>query len=78
MPTRPTPDLLNSGARAISLMQAAAELDISRSVAYELARQGRFPVRVLKIGGQYRVPVAALRRYLDLPAEPTPAERVAG
>jgi hypothetical protein len=35
-----------------------------RSAILELARQGRLPVRVLRIGGSYRVATAELLRVL--------------
>lgn len=40
---------------AIDLATAARVLGIGRTTAYELARRGKFPCRVLRIGGLYRV-----------------------
>ena len=50
--------------RTCSIEEAANELGIGRTLAYELARQGRFPVRVLRLGRLYRVPRAELARLL--------------
>jgi Helix-turn-helix domain len=36
-----------------------------RSAILELARQGRLPVRVMRIGGSYRVATAELLRVLS-------------
>lgn len=40
-----------------SLETAAQILGIGRSKAYEMARTGEFPVRVMRVGRVYRVPV---------------------
>jgi hypothetical protein len=45
---------------------AGAILGIGRSKAYELARVGEFPVKVLRIGRRYVVPVAAILHLLDV------------
>jgi hypothetical protein len=42
------------------VVTAGQILGLSRNSAYTLARQGRFPVPVIKAGAQYRVPVAGL------------------
>ncbi|MEV4251978.1 helix-turn-helix domain-containing protein [Spirillospora sp. NPDC049652] len=44
----------------VSLTTAGRALGLSRSYAYELARRGTFPCRILRIGGCYRVPTAEL------------------
>ena len=43
---------------------AAAILGIGRTLAFELARTDRFPVRLLRMGRRIRVPVADLLKYL--------------
>lgn len=48
----------------LSLLEAARILRIGRSTAYELAKLGEFPIRVLKIGKQWRVTRADLERFL--------------
>lgn len=50
----------------ISVPEAGAVLGLGRGTAYELARQGEFPVRVLKIGSRYRISRADLNRYLGI------------
>ena len=44
-----------------------------RSAILELARQGKLPVRVFKIGGSYRVPTAELLTVLGQLPQVTPA-----
>jgi hypothetical protein len=43
---------------------AGAILGIGRTKAYELAQAGEFPVRIVRIGRRYVVPVAAILRLL--------------
>ncbi len=43
---------------------AAQVLGIGRTVAYRLAKDGDFPVQVLRIGHSYRVPVLRLLELL--------------
>lgn len=52
--------------RTCSIEEAAAELGIGRGLAYDLARQGNFPVRLLRIGRLYRVVRADLDRVLGV------------
>ncbi|MGK5673335.1 helix-turn-helix domain-containing protein [Micromonospora sp. URMC 106] len=49
------------------LTTAARIFGLSRSVAYDLAKRGQFPVAVLRFGSRYRVPVAAILHALHLP-----------
>lgn len=58
----------------IDITTAARALGLGRSTAYELARRGEFPCRVLRIGSSYRVPTADLLRVLgiDLGEQPAP------
>jgi hypothetical protein len=48
----------------IDLMTAARALGIGRTKAYELARNDEFPVRIIRIGDQYRVSTPDLCRLL--------------
>lgn len=50
----------------LDLRTAARLLGIGRTKAYELARAGRFPCRILRLGTSYRVPTAELLRYLGI------------
>jgi predicted DNA-binding transcriptional regulator AlpA len=48
----------------VDLMTAARALGIGRTKAYELARHGEFPCRIIRIGDLYRVATADLIRLL--------------
>ncbi|MEV4390525.1 helix-turn-helix domain-containing protein [Nonomuraea sp. NPDC049607] len=50
----------------IGLMTAARALGIGRSKAYQLARDGEFPVRIIRIGDLYRVSTADLMTVLGM------------
>ncbi|WP_190274497.1 helix-turn-helix domain-containing protein [Kocuria sp. UCD-OTCP] len=45
---------------------AAHELGIGRSTAYELVRTNQFPIRVLRLGKKILVSRADLNRYLGI------------
>lgn len=53
------------------LPTAAKVFGLGRALAYQLARDGQFPVPVLRVGNRYRVAVAAILTALHLPATPT-------
>ena len=42
------------------IVTAGAVLGVGRTTAYQLARAGRFPLPVLKVGGRYMVAVSHL------------------
>jgi hypothetical protein len=46
------------------LSTAAAVIGIGRTLAYDLARTGDFPIRTLRLGRRVVVPVADLLTYL--------------
>lgn len=50
----------------LHLDEANAILEIGKEAGYVLARAGRYPVPVLRIGRQYRVPSAPLVALLGL------------
>ena len=55
----------------VDLMTAARALGLGRTKAYELARTGEFPCRVIRIGDTYRIPTAGLLELLGVaPEEP--------
>jgi excisionase family DNA binding protein len=57
----------------VDVTTAARALGLGRSTAYDLARRGEFPCRVLHIGSSYRVPTAELLRVLGIdPDQPAP------
>jgi excisionase family DNA binding protein len=60
----------------VDVTTAARALGLGRSTAYELARRGEFPCRVLRIGSSYRIPTADLLRVLGIEL-PTPHQRPA-
>ena len=50
------------------LPTAARIFGLGRALAYQLAKNQRFPVPVLRVGNRYRVPVAPILATLHLPA----------
>ena len=66
---RPTLADLHSLPAVLDIMAAARILGIGRTKAYELAQDGQFPCRLLRIGTSYRVPTLELLRVLG--AAPT-------
>lgn len=61
---------------ATDLATAASVLQIGRTTAYGLVKAGAFPVKVLRIGKSYVVPVEGLLTVLRAadPAAASPAE----
>jgi hypothetical protein len=53
----------------VDLMTAAGALGIGRTKAYELARNGEFPCRIIRVGDLYRVVTADLIRLLGFTIE---------
>jgi predicted site-specific integrase-resolvase len=51
---------------AVDLATAGRALGIGRTKAFELAREGRFPVKVLQVGKKFRVPRTALLKALNI------------
>lgn len=49
----------------VDITTAARALGLSRTYAYQLAKQDQFPCKVIRIGTCYRVPTAALLAILD-------------
>jgi excisionase family DNA binding protein len=74
MATLPPPPDLNALPPVLDLRQAARLLGIGRTTAYKLAREGTFPVPLIRIGASYKVPAAPLRALLTNPS-PTPVRR---
>ncbi|GAA0543845.1 MULTISPECIES: helix-turn-helix domain-containing protein [Actinomadura] len=50
----------------VNITTAARALGLSRTYAYELAKRGDFPCRIIRIGTTYRVPTAELRKLLGV------------
>lgn len=59
--------MIELNALAVSLPDAGKALGIGQSSAYAAAKNGTFPVPVIRIGGRYTVPTAPLRKLLGLP-----------
>ena len=56
---------------SVDLATAGRAFGIGRTKAHELARGGKFPCQVLRVGAKYRVPRAAIFEALGLgPAGP--------
>jgi hypothetical protein len=63
---------------AIDLDTANRALMIGRSTGYALAKQERYPVRVLRLGNAYRVVTADLLKLLGLERQPLGASQAEG
>lgn len=59
-----TPEQVRALGMTTDLETAASVLGIGRTLAYDLARTGDFPVRLLRLGRRVLVPVASLLEYL--------------
>ncbi len=51
----------------LTIEEAAAIIGFGRTKAYQMARAGKFPVTVHKIGGRYVIPARAVAEYLEVP-----------
>jgi hypothetical protein len=51
---------------AVDLTTAGRAFGIGRTKAFELARDGEFPVKVLRVGQKFRVPKAAILEALGV------------
>lgn len=56
----------------VSLEQAAPAFGLPRSSAYDLAKRGKFPAKVIKAGRHPRVITSDVIRVLGLAADPNP------
>ena len=62
---------------SIDLLTAARALGIGRTTAYQLARAGEFPVKVLRLGTRYRVATGALLVILNIDPDVSRRELIA-
>ena len=69
MPMMPVTITQLRASATVDLMTAARALGLGRTKAYELARRGQFPCRVIRIGEIYRIPTAGLLELLGVTAE---------
>ena len=65
MARTPTLDEIRAWPATVDIQTAAPALGISRAYAYELARRGDLPCRVLKVGSRLRVVTSSLIPLLD-------------
>jgi hypothetical protein len=59
-----TPEAVRQLGATTDVETAASIIGIGRTLAYELVRADEFPVRLIRIRGRIRVPVAELRALL--------------
>jgi excisionase family DNA binding protein len=59
-----TPEAVRHLGLTTDVVTAAAILGIGRTKAYELARNGEFPVTIMRIGRRYLVPTKGLLAVL--------------
>lgn len=57
---------------SVDLVTAGHAIGIGRTKSHQLARRGEFPVRVLRLGGVYRVPTAELLDLLGVEPDRAP------
>ncbi|WP_026151770.1 hypothetical protein [Streptomyces prunicolor] len=73
-----TSDELLALPAAIDLDTSNRALMIGRSTGYGLAKQGKYPVRVLRLGNAYRVVTADLLKLLGLERHPGDGDQADG
>lgn len=69
-------EILRNAGLTMSVPDAGVLFGLGEAAARAMARRGEFPVKTLRVGRQWRVPTADVRRALGLPVEPV--EPVAG
>lgn len=60
----PTLDEIKRWPATVSPRKAGAALGISRSYTYELIKGGKFPARLIRVGGKTRVVTASILNLL--------------
>ena len=73
-PTVWTTERVRALGAVTDMATAATLLGISRTLAYQLAKDGQFPVPVIKVGRRYRVPIPGLLTLLNLDTPEPPAK----
>jgi hypothetical protein len=63
-----SPEAVRQLGMTTDLETAASVLGIGRTLAFELAKTDRFPVRLLRLGRRVLVPVVDLLKYLGVEA----------
>ena len=64
-----TPEVVRRLGMTTDIDTAAAILGIGRTLAFDLAKADRFPVRLLGLGRRVLVPIPDLLRYLGASAD---------
>src|SRR3954447_1777462 len=65
MPCPPTLSEIRSWPPTVGIATAAPALGVSRSYAFELAKQDKLPCRVIKVGSRHRVVTSSLIALLE-------------
>lgn len=60
---------------ALDLLAAAGILGMGRTKAYEMAKRGEFPCRVIRVGNSYVVPTVELLALLGIHLRAMPRQR---
>ncbi len=59
------PDQKGRAPLLVGIGEAAAALGIGRTTTYQMVREDRFPIRVLRIGGRLRVSREELQKFIE-------------
>lgn len=70
---RMTEDELRALPVSVPLVEAGAAFGMGRTKAHELARDGKFPCRLIRCGGAWIAPKPALLEVLGYPIPEIPA-----
>lgn len=65
----PTLEQIKGWGATTDVVTAGKAFGIGRNRAYELAKDGNFPVRVIPVGRNYRVVVAEILAILDVSSD---------
>lgn len=61
-----TVDAVKALGTVTDIVTAGSILGVGRTVAYQLARDGQFPIPVIKVGERYTVPVGHLLKAIGV------------
>lgn len=65
-PNQEVSDVAKNNEHVVSVEEAADLLGIGRNSAYDAVREGRFPVRVIRVGARYLIPRVELEELLGI------------
>lgn len=66
--------ILREAGPSMGVPSAGVLFGLGENASRSLARRGEFPVRVIRVGRQYRVPTSEVRKALGLPPASPVAE----